>query len=448
MGNNISISSVDTILDVLLWDSKGRLFAAYDGPCNDSQTRNISSIVEVDPETLMITAAWTPPNPNTTLNLAYIELLTETDEIVVSSLQGQIYIIKRTLQNNEPMLNLSRTIDLASTGVLQGIQLLNSIFDASGNMWFTTGLVRGVLGTTPQKATIAGYVTPNGSIYSTSIPNQMPENGLTINGDTAFLITGPTYADDHNNSVGFLMALKPGSTSDGSATGLSVLWNATYDAGSSLKPGNFARGSGSTPTLLGDDFVAVTDNGDQMHLLIYPQNASGIDVSPICKVPLFQEGKGANDNGPIAHFDGSDWHVAVQNMYDQPGYTPPTVPNVDGPYNNLSSMVPGISKVIVNGDGSGCYVNWTAEVSMTTLPILSTATGLLYGHIQNKSLAVAGDYVWYVTALDWETGNTVWSAQAGSGGRFNDGYKNIVLGNGGTMYQIVRGGVVMAKDGI
>ena len=403
--------------------------------------------MEVDPDTLAITAAWTPPQPNTTLNLAYIELLTETDEVVVSSLQGQIYVIKRTLHDDKAVLDLSRTIDLAATGVLQGIQLLNSVFDASGNMWFTTGLVRGVLGTTPQKATIAGYVTPNGSVHSISIPNQMPENGLTINNDTVFLITGPTYADDHNNSVGLMMALKPkSSSSGGSETGIDVLWNATYAAGSSLKPGGFARGSGTTPTLLGDDFLAVTDNDDQLHLLIYHQKASGNDVQPICKVPLFQVGKGATDNGPIAHFDGKDWHVAVQNMYAQPGYTPPDVPDVNGPYNNLSSMVPGISKVIVNGDGSGCHLNWTAEVRMTTLPILSTATGLLYGHVQNYSLAVAGEYVWYVTALDWATGSTVWSARAGSGGHFNDGYKNIVLGNGGTMYQIVRGGVVMARD--
>lgn len=100
-------------------------------------------------------------------------------------------------------------MDVKSTGVLQGIQLLNAAFDASGNLWFTTGLVRGVPETTPQKATIAGYVTPNGSIQSISILNRMPENGLAINDDMAFLITGPTFAGDPNDSVGFLIALAP-----------------------------------------------------------------------------------------------------------------------------------------------------------------------------------------------------------------------------------------------
>lgn len=445
MGNKVNITSVDTILEVLLWDAKGRLFAAYEGPCNNSQNSTFAGVVEVDPDTLEITAGWTPQQANTTLNLAYIEMQTETDELVVSSLQGCVYIVKRTMQDNVPAFNLSRTVDLEATGVLEGIQLLNSAFDASGNLWFTTGLVRGVLGTTPQKSTIAGYITPDGAVHSISIPNQMPENGIAINNNTIYLITGPTYADDHENAPGFLMALAPCTDSD---SGVSVLWNATYDAGSSIKSGNFARGSGTTPTLLGDSFVAVTDNADeQLHLLIYAQNASGNDVEPICSVPVFAPGRGANDNGPIAHFDGKDWHVAVQSMYGQPGYTPPNVPDVDGPYNNLSAMEPGITKVIVNGDGSGCHLNWTADVRMTTLPVLSTSTGLLYGHVQDYDLALKGEYVWYVTALDWATGGTVWSAQAGTGGHFNDGYKNVVLGDNGRMYQIVRGGVVVAKDG-
>lgn len=260
LGNKVNITSVDTILEVLLWDTKGRLFAAYQGPCNNSQNSTVAGSVEVDPDTLEITAGWTPPQPNTTLNLAYIEMLTETDEVVASSLQGCVYIVKRTVQDHAPAFDLSRTFDLEATGVLQGIQLLNSAFDTSGNLWFTTGLVRGVLGTTPQNATIAGYVTPNGAVHSISIPNQMPENGIAINNDTVYLITGPTYADDHENVPGFMMALAPCTDSE---TAISVLWNATYGAGSSIKPGSFARGSGTTPTLLGDSFIAVTDNADE-----------------------------------------------------------------------------------------------------------------------------------------------------------------------------------------
>ena len=418
--------------------------------------------MELDPDTLDILAGWTPPD-NVTLNLAYIELVTETDEIVVSSLQGLVYIVKRKVQNGRPILTLNRTIDIASTGILEGIQLLNTIFDASGNLWFTTGLVRGVLGITPQRATIAGFITPNGSVHSISIPNQMPENGLTINNNTAFLITGPTYADDHANAVGFLMALQ---SDPSSPTGINVLWNSTYDAGSSIKPGSFARGSGSTPALLGNVFVAVTDASDtQLHLLIYRQSASGPDVAPVCSVPLFPPGHGANDNGPVVHFDGESYHVVVQSMYGQPGYTPPGVPDVNGPWNNLSAMTPGLAKVLISPDSSGvngstwtCSLNWTnPAVRMTTLPVLSTATGLLYGHVQDYDLAIRGEYVWYIAAWDWGTGKEVWRRRAGVGGAWNDGYKNIILrgngsgsgkeGAGGTMYQIVRGGVVMARDG-
>ena len=109
-------------------------------------------------------------------------------------------------------------------------------------------------------------------------------------------------------------------------------------------------------------------------------------------------------------------------------------------------MTPGITKILVHGDGSGCSVNWTNPARMTALPVLSTATGLLYGYTQNKTLAVQGHYVWYITAIDYRTGKTVWMARAGAGGSFNDYYKNPVLGPDGTLYQLVRDGVVIVKD--
>ena len=84
LGDNLNITSIDTILEFLLWDANGRLFDAYEGPCNNSQNEIVAPVVEVDPDSLSITAAWTPPQANTNL-LAYIEMLTETDGIVVSS---------------------------------------------------------------------------------------------------------------------------------------------------------------------------------------------------------------------------------------------------------------------------------------------------------------------------------------------------------------------------
>lgn len=224
-------------------------------------------------------------------------MLTETDEIVVTSQQGQIFVLQRT--QGHPKLQLSRFVDLAPENLLQGIPLLNAVYDADGNIWFTTGGLRGFDGVKAQPSTIVGYVEPGGVIHSMQIPNQMVENGISVRNSTIFMITGPSDKDDHVDAVGFITALRPGP-----GNSVSVVWNATYQAGSSKKPGLFSRGSGSTPTLLGDDFVAITDNADsQINLLVFHQKGASSE-QPICKVHLFQPGASANDNGPIAHFDG------------------------------------------------------------------------------------------------------------------------------------------------
>ena len=294
LGHNLSITTVGTLLDIFLWDSKNRLTGAYDGPCNGTDTI-VKAVVTVDPQNLTIQESWQPPTANVTLNFGYMEMLTETDEIVFSSQQGQIYVVDRTQQGDKSSLQLSRSIDLTPSGVLHGIPLLNSVYDAAGNIWFSTGGIRGVDGQGAQPLTVVGYITPNGTIHSMSVPNQMVENGISVRNTTIFLITGPTYNGTGANATGFFSALQPGP-----GTSVSVLWNITYDAGSGPRPGSFARGSGSTPTLLGDDYVAVTDNNNtHNNLLIFRQNATGTQ-KPLCKVPLFQ----ANRHDP-GHYEDS-----------------------------------------------------------------------------------------------------------------------------------------------
>ena len=55
------------------------------------------------------------------------------------------------------------------------------------------------------------------------------------------------------------------------ATGAPVVrWSQDYDRGSRQKPGQLSQGSGTTPTLIGPDLVAITDNADpRMHVIFY-----------------------------------------------------------------------------------------------------------------------------------------------------------------------------------
>ena len=54
-----------------------------------------------------------------------------------------------------------------------------------------------------------------------------------------------------------------------------VRWSATYDRGTRQKPGQLSQGSGTTPTLIGKDLVAITDNAEpRMNVLFYKRDGS------------------------------------------------------------------------------------------------------------------------------------------------------------------------------
>ena len=443
LGNHLNITSIDIQLDIFYWDSKGTMFAVYGGPCND--TEFFPAIAVLNQETLAFETLWSLPakHANTTLLTTYMQLLMDTDQIVVGSQEGQIYVLRKCDgQDGNPTIETQRLIDLSPSGVLKGQTMLNSAMDVASNVWFTTGAVDGVGQGEPTNLTVVGYVEKDGTIHSLEIRNQNIGPGVSISGTKIYINTEPSAADDHANAVGFISAL-----TTGHGTSVHVVWNATYDAGSSTKHGGFGtRGSGTTPTLLGNDFVAVCDNaGEQINMLIYPQQSKGHNVQPICKVPLFKPGHSWTDNGLMGHYDGKDYAVVVQNMDHEAAFN--STPATNGPYHSLTVQDPGIWKVLVAGDGSGCHVEWKNPGRQTTVPVLSTATGLIYGYEQSKGLAIEGQYSWYATAIDFMTGKTVWKALVGAGGTFDNNYRTTFLSPQGAMYQVVQGGVAIISDG-
>ena len=63
-------------------------------------------------------------------------------------------------------------------------------------------------------------------------------------------------------------------------------WRTEYDRGSEQKPGQLSRGSGTTPTLLPDGLVAITDNADpRMHVLFLRRDTG----EEVCAAPVFGE---------------------------------------------------------------------------------------------------------------------------------------------------------------
>ena len=193
--------------------------------------------------------------------------------------------------------------------------------------------------------------------------------------------------------------------------------------------------------------MALNDNSnDQSSLVVWAQNSTGKDPKPICTVPMFKPNASWSDNAAMAHWDGTNYGVAVVNMYNESLFET-THSDINGPYNNLTTQSPGISKFFVAGDGSECHLEWTNPTRMTTDLTLSTKTGLLYGYDQSEQLANEGEYIWYTSAIDWTTGKTVWRARTGAGGSFNNYYRTTFLSPDGTLYQPVQGGLVLVKDG-
>jgi hypothetical protein len=338
LGNSLNVSSYSALLRVLFWHSNGDLSAACTIKENGS---TVPALCAVDPNTLEVLTHWQTNSPSEVLNLDYWELVLSTNDFVLNTKSGTIYLVHRDDNNGStPAFTTMRKTPLAAQGILgNGEALLNSVLDASGNIWFTTGAVVGNQGDPVQNSTTVGYVEPDGTIHALHIPNEIIENGNAVSGTTMFVQTGPSGANDHANAIGHMYAFTPGQP--GNVSSVNILWKQPYDAGSGYKPGgSFARGSGSTTTLLGNDFVAITDNADvRINLLAFNQKTG----AKVCSVPIFKSGASACDNALINAFDGTAYGIITLNDYNA-SLLYKGQGDINGAYNNMTTLVPGFSE--------------------------------------------------------------------------------------------------------
>ena len=74
-------------------------------------------------------------------------------------------------------------------------------------------------------------------------------------------------------------------------------WRRSTTAGSEQKPGQLSQGSGTTPTLLPDGLVAITDNAEpRMHVLFLRRDTG----EEVCQAPVFEDDASATDNSLVA----------------------------------------------------------------------------------------------------------------------------------------------------
>lgn len=154
------------------------------------------------------------------------------------------------------------------------------------------------------------------------------------------------------------------------------------------KSGHLNNGSGTTPTLIGDEYVVIVDNApSQVNICIYDQKTGKL----VFKHPLFEPGKSACENSVIAYKNS----LFVGNTF---GYDDPFITN-DTPGGLMRfDLDESTSEWSFNNKWPERHID-----IKTATPKLSTASGLLY--IYNRSeIPVNGHYDWQITALDVESG--------------------------------------------
>lgn len=213
-----------------------------------------------------------------------------------------------------------------------------------------------------------------------------------------------------------------------------VTWREPYDAGTHVKEGQVDIGSGTTPTLMGSDYVTITDNGQpRMHVLVYRRARDVTSPRLACAQPVFRPGSASNENSLIA----TDRSIIVENNF---GYKDAQKDTTHG-----RTTKPGIARVDVDEDGN-CHTVWTNEtISIPSLITkMSVANGMIYTYTKPRGPATTDP--WYFTAVDFESGAVVYSRLAGTGVLYNNHYAGAYLGPNGVLYVGVLGGVVAMRD--
>lgn len=283
--------------------------------------------------------------------------------------------------------------------------------DFSGRLWFTSkGGVVGTLDLDTGKV-LGTYHLPDGERIVNS-------HATDATGGAFIVSTAAMYRFDAD----------PSGAPD-------VSWRAEYDQGDRVKPGQVDIGSGTTPTLMGRKYVAITDNADpRMNVLVLRRAKKVTGPRVTCQVPVFEPWKGSNENSLVA----TERSIVVENNY---GYKDITTTS------GGNTTTPGLARIDVGADGV-CTEAWTNNsVSIPTVVTkLSLATGLIYTYTKPQG---PGDTDrWYFTAISFRTGKVVYSRLAGTGTLYNNHYAPLYLGPDGTVYAGVLGGLVAMRDGV
>lgn len=278
--------------------------------------------------------------------------------------------------------------------------------DGEGRYWWVTRYGR------------IGTLAPDGgAVGKTLLPGEEIQNAFAVDDKAVYIITDQAQ-----------YAFTAGA--DGTPR---ILWRHPYDRGTQTKVGSINRGSGTTPTLLGERYITFTDNADdRINLIVLRRGelAAG-EHREICRVSMFRRGASATDNSMI----GIGRSILLEN---NAGYASAFAQK------DWGAIAGGVTRVDIRPDESGCDMVWTSPLKVPSVVAkLSQANGIAYYYSVDP--APDGGQDWSVVGLDFRTGKQVLKIPTGRGRAFDNNWASLSIAPNGDLYVGVQRGLLQVR---
>ena len=370
--------------------------------------------------------------------------LDSENRIVCPTSNNHVLMLRATDEAGNILPEFEKVLDInikaaaeAALGKTLEQNLLSVVFDYEGNLWFATGGFR----IYPQRAQqgVMGYIARsaidailNGetvdlakAVYVCDLPaGEGAENGIAASREGAVILT--------NQNCYLLRANE----------GVEVVWKTPYESagakvskeGDKTTGGGLAWGGGCSPTLT-PELVLFTDNQEIVNLIALDMKTGEVVASMPVLDDLPEGYQVAVENSAIV-YDGSQGKVStiVCNWFGagNAGLANPDSDSSIQSYANIydmnwltkgnSMIAPGVERVdtIKTENGYEMKSVWSRnDLSDTSIMKLSTATGYIYGYVQDLTTGM-----WQYIILDFETGETVFTMDVSN----KYGYNNMAIG--------------------
>ena len=370
--------------------------------------------------------------------------LDEANRIVCPTSNNHVLMLRATDESGNVLPEFEKVLDIDIKAVAEAAlgkeltqNLLSVVFDYDGNLWFATGGFR--IYPERQQQGVIGYIARpaidailNGeqaelseAVFAYELtPGEGAENGIAASRDGAVILT--------NQNCYLLRA----------DSGVDVVWCTPYESvgakvsgeGDKTTGGGLAWGGGCSPTLT-PNLVLFTDNQDPVNLLALDMKTGEVVASCPVLDDLPEGYQVAVENSAIVYDDGEGTVSTIVCNWFGAGNAGLADPNSDSSiqsYANIYDMnwlmkgnvmiAPGVERVdtVKTADGYEMKSIWCRnDLSDTSIMKLSTATGYIYGYVQDINTGM-----WQYIILDFETGDTVFTMDVSN----KYGYNNMAIG--------------------